>query len=64
MAAIKNENAIYTATGDGLVPFVSASDIAAVAFRLLTDEKPPAQIDYRVVGPEHLTHDQVEYSPS
>jgi festuclavine dehydrogenase len=59
LAPIKAENKIYTATGDGLVPFVSASDIAAVAFRLLTDEKPPAEIDYRVVGPEELTHDQV-----
>jgi len=35
----KMKNTIYTATGDGLVPFVSAGDIAAVAFRLLTDEK-------------------------
>jgi uncharacterized protein YbjT (DUF2867 family) len=59
LAPIKAENKIYTATGDGLVPFVSASDIAAVAFHLLTDEKPPAEIDYRVVGPEELTHDQV-----
>jgi hypothetical protein len=40
------------------VPFVSVADIAAVAFYALTVEKLPST-DYRVLGPELLTHDQV-----
>jgi uncharacterized protein YbjT (DUF2867 family) len=56
--SIKKEGKIYSACGDGKVPFVSAGDIAAVAFRALTDEK-THNTDYRVLGPELLTHDQV-----
>ncbi|OZJ04494.1 hypothetical protein BZG36_02663 [Bifiguratus adelaidae] len=55
---IKGEGKIYTACGDGKIPFVSATDIAAVAFRALTDEK-PYNTDYRVLGPELLTYDEI-----
>jgi uncharacterized protein YbjT (DUF2867 family) len=56
----KTKERIYSACGDGKVPFISAGDIAAVAFHVLTDEKPP-QTDYRVLGPELLSHDQVKF---
>lgn len=55
---IKDEGKIYTASGDGKIPFVSTTDIAAVAFRALTDEK-PHNTSYFVLGPELLTYDQV-----
>lgn len=55
---IKNESKIYTACGDGKSPFVSAADIAAVAYRALIDET-PHNCDYRVLGPELLTYDEV-----
>lgn len=56
---IKDEGKIYTACGDGKIPFVSAADIAAVAFHVLTDTK-PHNTDYRVLGPELLTYDEVD----
>ena len=55
---IKGEGKIYTACGDAKIPFVSANDIAAVAFHALTVEKIQST-DYRVLGPELLTYDQV-----
>jgi festuclavine dehydrogenase len=55
---IKAEGKIYTACGDGKIPFISATDIAAVAFRALTDEN-SHNTDYRVLGPELLTYDEV-----
>lgn len=55
---IKSEGMIYTACGEGKIPFISATDIAAVAFHALTDEK-PHNTDYRVLGPELLNHDEV-----
>ncbi|GAB7351850.1 hypothetical protein MBLNU459_g2407t1 [Dothideomycetes sp. NU459] len=57
-ATIKDESRIYTACGDGKIPFVSAADIAAVAYHALTDKEAPSN-DYRVLGPELLTHDQI-----
>ena len=36
--SIKQENKICSATGDSLVPFASAKDIAVVAFHALTDD--------------------------
>ena len=55
---IKEEGKIYTACQDGKIPFVSARDIAAVAFHALTDLK-PHNTDYRILGPEFLTYDEV-----
>jgi hypothetical protein len=57
-ASIRDEGKIYTACGDGKIPFVSATDIAAVAMRLLIDSKLPST-NYRVLGPELLTHEEV-----
>lgn len=56
-ASIRDEGKIYTACGEGKIPFISATDIAAVAVRLLIDSKPPST-NYRVLGPELLTHDE------
>jgi len=55
---IKDTSKIYTACGDGKIPFISTTDIAAVAFKALTDEKSHNN-DHRILGPELLTYDQV-----
>lgn len=49
---------IVSGAKDGQIPWVSAEDIAAVAYHLLTDKK-PHNTDYTVRGPELLTYDQV-----
>ncbi|KAL5322115.1 hypothetical protein ACEPPN_010084 [Leptodophora sp. 'Broadleaf-Isolate-01'] len=54
---IKDEGKIYTACGDGKIPFISADDIAAVAFHALTDDEVPGET-VRVLGPELLTYDE------
>ena len=56
--SIRDADNIVTATGEGKLPFVSANDIAAVAFRALTDEK-PHNTDYLLLGPELLSYDDV-----
>lgn len=48
----------HSSLEDGKIPFVSATDIAAVVFRELIDEK-PHNTSYHVLGPEILTYDQV-----
>ncbi|MCJ1251585.1 hypothetical protein MMC30_008820 [Trapelia coarctata] len=55
---IKDTGKIYTACGDGKVPFISTTDIAAVAFKALTDKK-SHNTDHTILGPELLTYDQV-----
>ncbi|SJL02524.1 related to ergot alkaloid biosynthetic protein A [Armillaria ostoyae] len=55
---IKPEDKIYSATGDGKVPFVSAEDIAAVAFRALVDPQ-SHNTDHFIRGPELLSYDEV-----
>ena len=58
LAAIRDEGRIYTAAGDGRVPFIDAEDIAAVAVEALTA---PGFDNGELVltGPEALTYDQV-----
>ena len=56
MPTIRDKSAIFSAAGDGKISFVSAEDIAAVAYHALTVEKPPNR-DYVIVGPELLSHD-------
>ena len=56
LATIRNESKIYSATGDGKMPFISATDFAHVAFRALVDTN-PHNTDYQVLGPELLTYD-------
>ncbi|KAI1084745.1 NAD(P)-binding protein [Whalleya microplaca] len=51
-------NKIFTATQDGQIPFISADDIAEVAYHALTDEK-SYNCDFRILGPENLTYDQI-----
>lgn len=55
---IRDQGKLYTACGDGKIPFIGALDIAAMAFHGLTDEK-PHNTDYMVLGPELLTYDEV-----
>lgn len=55
---LKNESKIYTCSGDATMAFVSAEDIAALAIKGLTSEK-PFNCDFTVHGPELVTHDQV-----
>ncbi|KAF7424782.1 hypothetical protein PC9H_010093 [Pleurotus ostreatus] len=55
---LKNENKIYTCAGDATIAFISAEDIAALAIRGLTSEK-PFNCDFTVHGPELVTHDQL-----
>ncbi|KAL0063152.1 hypothetical protein AAF712_009942 [Marasmius tenuissimus] len=52
------ERKIYTATRDARIAFISATDIARVAFRGLVDEE-PHNTDYRIEGPEALTYDEI-----
>ncbi|KAI9372974.1 Festuclavine dehydrogenase [Aspergillus egyptiacus] len=55
---IKSENKIYSATGNGKIPFISAYDIARVAFHVLTQWKPREE-EYLVLGQELLSYDKV-----
>ncbi|KFZ00293.1 hypothetical protein V500_01106 [Pseudogymnoascus sp. VKM F-4518 (FW-2643)] len=55
---IRDQSKIYTACGEGKIPFVSAIDIAAVAFRAITDPQ-SHNCDHRVLGPALLTYDEV-----
>jgi festuclavine dehydrogenase len=55
---IKDQSKIYTACGDGKIPFVSMMDIAVITFHMLTDKK-PHNTDYKILGPELLTYNKV-----
>lgn len=56
--SIKEHDEITTASENGRVPFISAQDIAQVAFDALTAEKSP-NTDIYIVGPELLSYDDV-----
>lgn len=56
-----NKNKVYSAAGNGKIPFIAATDIARVAFHFLTTEKLP-NADYILLGPELLTYDEVRTS--
>lgn len=45
---------------DGTVPLISVEDIAAVAFRTLTDPR-PHNTEYLLLGPTKLTYDEVRF---
>ena len=55
---IRDEDRIVTATGDGKVSFVSADDVAMIAYGALTDEV-PHNTDHILLGPELLSYDDV-----
>lgn len=57
-STIRDEGKLYSATGDGKLPWVSAEDIAAVAYRALVDEK-SHDCDHVILGPELLSYGQV-----
>lgn len=58
LPTIRDEDAIYTATGHGKVPFIDADDIAAAAAGALTAEDAP-NADIVLTGPEALSYDEV-----
>lgn len=58
LAWINEENKILSAAGEGRIPFISADDIAAVAFHCLT-EWGSHETEYLVLGPELLSYGQV-----
>ncbi|PVH69616.1 NAD(P)-binding protein [Cadophora sp. DSE1049] len=58
LASIRDQDQIITSTGEGRVPFVSADDIAAVAFRALTDDV-SHNLDHLIIGPDLLSYDEV-----
>lgn len=55
---IRQQGAIFSATGDGVVPFIDAADIAAVAVEALTDTSFPSG-DLILSGPELLSYTDV-----
>ncbi|KAL8713532.1 MAG: hypothetical protein Q9220_002394 [cf. Caloplaca sp. 1 TL-2023] len=58
MPTIRDEGKIYTAAGEGKVPFISAEDIANVVYRALVDER-SHDCDHVVVGSENLSYAQL-----
>ena len=58
LATIRGEDAIYSNTGDGRVPFISADDIARAAFAVLTGP-PGVNRDFVITGEEAMSYDQV-----
>ena len=58
LASIRDEGAIYTATGDGRIGFIDAEDIAAVAVEALT-QREFASGDMILTGPAALSYDDV-----
>ncbi|RDB27509.1 Agroclavine dehydrogenase [Hypsizygus marmoreus] len=54
---ILSDNIIATTAKDGRIPFISAKDIADVAFKALTDEK-SHNTEHIIVGPELYTYDE------
>lgn len=54
---IRDENAIYSATENGRVPFIDAADIAAVAAAALLGSLPNR--DAILTGPQTLSYDEV-----
>ncbi len=58
LRSICTEDMIYSATGDGVVPFIAADDIANVAAHLLT-EKQIENTDHVLTGPSTLSYSQV-----
>ena len=55
---IRDQDLIITGTGSGKVPFVSAEDIAAVAFKALTDET-SHNTEHLILGPDLFSYDEV-----
>ncbi|KAK7436489.1 hypothetical protein CaCOL14_003783 [Colletotrichum acutatum] len=56
--SIVKEGVIYSATGDGKIPWVATEDIAACAFQLLTQKDAPND-EYLILGPELLSYGDI-----
>jgi uncharacterized protein YbjT (DUF2867 family) len=58
LASIREEDTIYSNTGDGRVPFISTVDIARAAFAALTS---PVALnsDFTLTGDESISYDRV-----
>ena len=61
--SIRGANEIYSAAGDGRVPFIDADDIAACACAALTAAAAP-NADFVLTGPQAITYDDVAASLS
>lgn len=61
LPSIIDEGRIYSATEGGRVPFIDATDIAAVAVRALTDPA-LASGNHLLTGPQALTYDEVAHA--
>lgn len=61
LEAVRAEGKVYSASGAGMIPWVSKVDIAACAYSALTAEAPPDG-EYVVLGPELLSYGQVSLS--
>jgi festuclavine dehydrogenase len=55
---IWEESRVYSAAGDGKIPWVSPEDVAGMAVHVLTVDKPP-NTDFIITGPELLSFDDV-----
>jgi uncharacterized protein YbjT (DUF2867 family) len=58
LAAILEEDRIYSNTRDGRVPFIDADDIAAAAFAVLTAPT-PLNAEFVLTGAESMSYDRV-----
>lgn len=58
LAAIREEDQIYSNTGTGRVPFIDADDIAAAAFAVLTAPT-PLNTEFVLTGEESMSYDRV-----
>ncbi|BCW86937.1 NAD(P)H azoreductase [Alphaproteobacteria bacterium SO-S41] len=58
LASIRDENTIYSNTGNGRVAFIDAADIAACAYAALTAPA-PLNRDFTLTGSERLSYDDV-----
>lgn len=57
-ATIRDEDRIYSNTGDGRLPFIDVDDIAACAMAVLTAPS-PANAAYTLTGAESMSYDHV-----
>lgn len=57
---VREENTVYSGTGNGKVPWIAVEDIAACGFQLLTQEEAPNS-DYLILGPDYLSYGDVSY---
>ncbi|KAF9482673.1 NAD(P)-binding protein [Pholiota conissans] len=56
--SIREQNEIFSATGNGRIPWLSIDDLANLAFEALTAEKCPNK-DSFIFGPELYTYDEI-----